>query len=93
MLTSDRFLVAWTVFYIAVLLCYSTARVCNSDIIGGGILAFTDKHFPPTRMKIVCIMLFTGVLYCTMGGLKSAIHHTEVGTVIYSLFLAFKNLP
>ena len=57
------------------------------------ILAFTDKHFPPTRMKIVCIMLFTGVLYCTMGGLKSAIHHTEVGTAIYSLFLAFKNLP
>ena len=56
------------------------------------ILAFVDKYFPPSRMKIVCIMLFTGILYCTNGGIMSAIHHTEVGTVIYSFFLAFKEL-
>ena len=55
------------------------------------ILAFSDKHFPPTRMKIVCIMLFTGVLFCTNNGLN-VIQHTEVGTVIYSAFLALKKL-
>ena len=35
-LTSDRFLVVWTVFYCTVLFFYATARAYSLNLLGGG---------------------------------------------------------
>lgn len=61
-------------------------------LVADKVISWCDAKVPPTRIKIVCLMLFSGMMYCTLLGLQAFLIQTEFVTVLQSAWRLFKRV-